>query len=274
MKNLSNNNFLKVVINLLFLLLLAKLISVVLLWFLPAQTKEYHEANGRVVAYKNLNFNNMLSSPSRKKEKSVQKRVKKESASIHDMILHGLYGNSSFGYAIVATKSNPKKTEIISVGERYRGYTLEKIALNHVVFSRNNKEYILEFDKSKNKQTKAVVSHVRSYAEPLPEGNLAVSRSEIRYYEKNPSQIWKDIAIDEIRKGKKILGFKVKKVRKNSKIAALGLQRGDIILKANGVTLDSYNKAFKIYRDINKLESLSLVIKRGNEEKELIYEIH
>jgi len=57
-------------------------------------------------------------------------------------------------------------------------------------------------------------------------------------------------------------------------MAALGLQRGDIILKANGVALTSYNAAFKFYKNINKLETLSLLIKRGNEEKELIYEIN
>jgi len=271
MKNLSNSNFLHFVIKALFLLLLAKLISVVLLWFLPAQTEEFHEENTRVLPYENLNFRNLLSTPSSKKTTKVVKRAPKETASIHDMILHGLYGNSDYGYAIVATKSNPKKTEIISVGEKFRGYILKSIALNHVVFTKNAKEYILEFNKIKN--TKSSISHVQ-VEQKTPEGNLVVSRNEIKYYEKNPSQIWKDIAIDEIKKNHKIVGFKVKHVRKNSKIAALGLQRGDIILKANGVRLDSYNKAFKIYKDINKLESLSLVIKRGNEEKELIYEIH
>jgi len=271
MKKLSNNNLLKVVIRLLFLLFLAKLITVVMLWFLPSQTEEYSESNSRVLPYENLNFNKMLTPPSRKKV-TVVKATPKKTESIHNMILHGLYGNNSYGYAIVATRSRPNKTEIISVGERYKGYKLEKIALNHVVFTKNHKEYILEFEKTK--KAKGVISHVVYKEQSAPQGNMRVSRNEIKYYERNPSQIWRDISIDEIRNGNKIVGFKVKKIRKNSKIATLGLQRGDIIVKANGVTLDSYNKAFNIYKDINKLESLSLVIKRGNEEKELIYEIH
>ena len=271
MKNLSSNTFLKSIITLSFLVLLAKLISVVLLWFLPAQTFELQENSAKVVPYKNLNFRNMLT-PARKSTQAVQKK-RQEVESINNMILHGLYGNSDYGYAIVAMKSNPKKTEIISVGEKYRGYRLKNIALDYVVFEKNHKEYILKFKKVKSSVQNSMHRVVSSEPEE-EQPNIAVSRNEIKFYESHPSQIWRDISIADMKKNGKIVGFKVTKIRKYSKISALGLKKGDIIIKANGIRLDSYNKAFKIYKDINKLESLSLVVKRGNEEKELIYEIH
>ncbi|WP_434656768.1 hypothetical protein [Sulfurimonas sp. NW9] len=46
--------------------------------------------------------------------------------SITDMTLIGLYGSKNYGYAIVAMKSNLKKTSIIGVGETYNGYTFER----------------------------------------------------------------------------------------------------------------------------------------------------
>jgi general secretion pathway protein C len=271
MKNLSNNSYLKVLIKLLFLTLFAKLLAVVALWFLPVASEELQTSKHITVPYCRVDFHNLLSSTSRNTREESEV-FSTNSTSIKNMVLHGLYGNSRFGYAIVATKSLPNKTEIISIGERYRGYKLKRIALNFVVFEKNNKEYTLALDTTKASSKTMRISS--SSKIDNDEENIAVSRNEIKFYEKKPSQIWHDISIDEIKKNGKISGFKVKHIRKNSKIAALGLQRGDIILKANGVALTSYSAAFKIYKDINKLETLSLYIQRGNTKKELIYEIH
>ena len=104
--------------------------------------------------------------------------------------------------------------------------------------------------------------------------NREISRSDIAHYEKSPSQIWRDIGIDEVKKSGKITGFKVTKVRNGSQFAKLGLQRGDIIIQANGVDLTSYGAVMKIYQNINNLDSIVLTIKRGNTEKELTYEIN
>jgi general secretion pathway protein C len=266
MKKIFNNTLIKVVVNLLLLTLLAKFISVVALWLLPFQAVTPEIDNSKVITYHRVDFHNFI----QKRERS-QKSSSKERLSIDDMILYGLYGNSHFGYAIVAIKSAPDKTEIISIGEKYRGYKLKKIALHFVVFTKNRREYILALSDLKNIATKK--SSLGSYSDD-PQQNISISRNEIHFYEKNPSRIWQDISINEIKKSGKIVGFKVLKVRRNSKIGSLGLQRGDIILKANGIALRSYNAAFKIYSQINTLENLTLLIKRGNKEKELIYEIY
>jgi general secretion pathway protein C len=261
-----------VLIKLLFLTLFAKLLAVVALWFLPIETEELQTSKRITVPYCRVDFHNLLSSTSRNTREESEVLSTNNSTSIKNMVLHGLYGNSRFGYAIVATKSRPDKTEIISIGEKYQGYRLKSIALNFVVFEKNNKEYTLALDTTNVSSKKMSVTS--SSKADSDEKSIEVSRNEIKFYEKNPSQIWHDISIDEIKKNGKISGFKVKHIRKNSKIAALGLQRGDIILKANGVALTSYSEAFKIYKDINKLDTLSLYIQRGNTKKELIYEIH
>lgn len=268
MKNLSNSKLLSILINLLFLTLFAKFLSVILLLFLPFESQTSSKSNIERMSYRRFNFEKLITGS--KISEIEPNRALKGADDITSMVLVGLYGNSKYGYAIVAKKSAPKKTEIISIGEKYQGYKLKRIALNFVVFVKHNKEYILRLSDFVNtKQMQKSVNTVQD-----DEQSVTVARSDINAYIKNPTQIWRDISIQEIMQNGEISGFKVGKVRKNSKIARLGLQRGDIILKANGLALTSYNAAFKIYKDINKLENLSLLIKRGNEEKEIIYEIH
>jgi len=268
MKKLSKNRLLDIVINLLVLLLLAKLIAVVAMWVLPKSSVEYDNATFKQLPYVRMDFSNLISG---EKETHVRTRAKTSDAiSINNMILLGLYGNEDSGFAIVAMKSAPKKTEIIGIGEVYKGYRLSKIFLNYVIFTKNSKEYILRLQESsaiktapKSTQSSAEVDTFKS-----------IARSDINYYTKNPGQIWRDISIQELKVGGKIEGFKVIKIQKNSKFAQLGLQRGDIIIEANGRALHSYKDVLEVYENIDKLDALALKVKRGNQEKEIIYEIH
>jgi general secretion pathway protein C len=267
MKKLSNNLLLNVFIKLLFLMLFAKLISVGVLWFLPLTSHPVAKSEVGNLPYRYYDFHNLIVGETAKKS---EPQTAKNREGIKSMILIGLYGNSKHGYAIVAMKNSPNNTEIISIGERYQGYKLKKIALNFVVFVKNNKEYILRLNETLSaKEIQKSVTAVES-----EDVTLSVSRSDINAYVKNPTQIWREISIQELKKNGKIVGFKVTKVQKNSKIARLGLQRGDIIIKANGVALTSYNEVIKIYQNLNKLDNISLLVKRGDEEKEIIYEIH
>ena len=42
----------------------------------------------------------------------------------------------------------------------------------------------------------------------------------------------------------------------------------------NGQAINSYNAAFGVYKNIQNVENLTLVIERGKEEMELEYEIN
>ncbi len=267
MQKISNSKFLTRFITLLVTLLSAKLVAVGIDWFLPKQGLESQNKRSYVIAYRHIDFHNML------KTKVVQVQPKKSVSqveSINTLVLKGLYGNDSYGYAIVAKKSAPKNTTIVAIGESYASYKLKRIALDHIVFSRNNKEYILHLGKdthAKNKRFNFVESSDESDAHTL-------SRRDIQYYSKNIDHLDHDIAVDEVYENGKINGFKIRNIRKGSKIAQIGLKRGDIILKANNIALKSYNDAFKIYQNLSKLKTIDLLIKRANQEKEILYEIH
>ena len=54
----------------------------------------------------------------------------------------------------------------------------------------------------------------------------------------------------------------------------MGLMKNDIITGVNGKRFKSLSQVFKLYNNMDKLDSLVLKIKRGNEERELEYEIY
>ncbi len=62
-------------------------------------------------------------------------------------------------------------------------------------------------------------------------------------------------------------------VKEKSVFEKLGLIKGDVITAVNGQKLKSVSQVFKLYNNMDKLDSLKLTIMRDNQEKELEYEI-
>jgi general secretion pathway protein C len=271
MSKLSNAGMISIVIKLLILLAVAKAIALGLWWFLPSDGIDVKNETNFKPPYQRVDFRNMLSSSIATTMSSTVTIEQNDGISITNMLLSGLYGNKTKGFVIVALKSNPKKTSIVSVGENYAGYILKTILSDRVVFRKLGKDFVLKMNRKKlvrGANFSSVITHVASTSVHN------VERQDIRYYERNPNQLWKDISIMEIKDGNRLGGFKVTRVRKNSKMDKLGLQKGDIIIRANNVDLTSYKSAFDLYNNINKLKTVQIVVLRNNEEKELVYEIH
>ena len=264
-----SNSYLSIFVKLLLLLVLAKSIALALWYLLPDDGISLRERVNFNPPYHRVTFKNMFSvSVTPKKVKSS--KVIHNSISITSMILKGLYGNKTKGFIIVALKSSPKKTSLISVGENYSGYKLKSILKGGALFRKSNKDFLLKI----NSKERKIDLHSSIVRVKESENTHGVSRQDIRYYEKNPNKIWQDISIMERKNGNKINGFRVTRVRKGSKMATLGLKRGDVIIKANNVELNSYKSVFDIYKHISTIDTLQLVVLRNNEEKELVYEIH
>ena len=266
MKNHSNSRYIKTVITLLFLLLLAKSIGVAALWLLPAHGLSAQNTESVAMPYVRVDFHNMLTNAT-KTEQVLQSDSHSKTLDMNNLVLKALYGKGNYGFVIIAAKRNPKKTTLLSVGENYEGYKLKGVFLNYALFSKRGQEYKLRLNSTL--ATKSLVHAVEDDT-----SNKIIQRDEINSYVKNPSAIWRDISIQEIGKNGNFKGFKVTKIRAGSPLAKLGLQTGDLIVKANNIVLKSYKDVLKIYQQLDKLTTLTLVIKRGNIEKEIVYEIN
>lgn len=270
MIKLSNSILLPIFAKLLMMLVLAKSITLVLLWFLPSDGVELSQQNSYKPKYQRVDFENMIQSPLTSKGKASQESGS-SAVGITSMVLTGLYGKQNYGYVIVALKSSASKTSIIAVGEEFSGFTLNSIASMSATFTKGGKEYTLELEKAASSGS---VTRVQNEPEVDDGSPKTVSKEDIQQYAKSPQDIWKEISIVEVKNGEEIEGFKVTKIAKNSKMATLGLREGDVIIKANNIELKSYKDAIDIYNGLDKLDAVQIVVLRANQEVELVYEIH
>ena len=243
MIKLSNSKYLKIFFKLLLLLLIAKSISLILLFLLPSDSKELNVGNNYQPKYQRVDFNNMFFDIAVKKELLT---TSKNTQSIKKIILKGLYAIGDSGFVIVSLKSSPKNTKIIEVGENFSGYTLVQIANKNATFEKNSKKYIVWLDVESEKINSMI--KIIEHKDKVGDNDemvfqKTVTRDDISFYSKNPKEIWKEISIIEVKENGKIKGFKVIRIDPNSKIATLGLQKDDLIVKVNNVLLKSYRDA-------------------------------
>lgn len=268
MIKLSNSYLLLVLSKLLIILLVAKALSLALLWYLPSDGVELSVKENYKPKYQRVDFKNMIHNSKVLAKKTTKSSV--TSVNITNMILKGLYGTKTQGFVIVARKSSPKVTTIVEVGEEYLGFRLKSIIPRGAVFTKAAKEYILELESLKLQK-----SFIKKIEKSSSSGGIKnVSRNDINYYSKNPAQVWKEISIQPLKNGKKLKGFKVTRVVKGSKMADLGLQKNDVIIRANNIELTSLKSVTDLYTNMKNINAIEIVVLRNNQEKELVYEIN
>ena len=282
MQKLSNSAIISIISKLLIILVIAKSLSLALWWYLPSDGIEIKEKYNFQPKYQRVVFTNMII-PEKKVVKEKPKKIT-DGINITNMILKAIYGTNKKAFVIVSMKSSPKKTEVIGLGEEFKGYKLKSITISSAIFEKNSKDYILLLQESKKSKGSKSISksyitkvsnHKRATNVTKNSNDLVnVSRKDIVYFAKNPKQIWREISIHEVKDGKKIIGFKIRRIQKNSKFAMLGLKKGDLITMANNIKLESYKDAIDIYNSIDKLDTIQIVVIRNNQEVELVYEIN
>jgi len=282
MRYLSNHSFIRWIIY-----ISALILSVKIVWFivemtlLSARGVEYMQSS----QIKSLYYRTHFAS-----QKIEQKRViSKPMSDINSFKLLAIYHSDD---TIVITISKGAKHSILTKGDMIDGYRLVDGTATEAIFLRNGKNYRLKLIKSKGdlggQKSVRYIPRINKVSPPPIQKREEVTKGEIvqgddvtiidksilEHYGRNMNDIWKNIGIKEVKDGRDIKGFKVNFVKRGSDFSKLGLRRGDIIKSVNGQELNSYNSAFEIYKNMDSIESLTLTIKRGNEEMELNYEIN
>jgi len=282
MKNLFKPEMFNKILSVLVLLLLLKLLwfIVEILWLPATDIDQELEQGGKALYYRVKLTPNADPAP----RKTVIKPTK-VSGSIRDITLLAIYNASD---TTVITVSHKKKNKILGLGDDVNGFILEGAGNNFATFSKNAKTYRVELVKiAKNKKNNNTIKAAKSISpEPVkdegkPEGQVTdagdhkiIDRSLLDHYAKNMDDIYKNIGISEIKEGENLKGFRVSFVKRNSDFSKLGIRRDDVIKSINGQEINSYNAALGVYKNIQNIDNLSLVIQRGKEEMELEYEIN
>lgn len=271
MIKVSSSALLYVFVKLLIFLAIAKVITLLVLWYLPSDGIELSVKTSKQPKYQRVDFKNMIRD-AQSSTKATQTANTNVSVNINitNMLLKGFYGKGTAGWAILALKLSPKKTSIISVGEEFSSYTLKFINATSVVFEKEGKEYTLNLEETKQSSS---ISKIPAAIAGITQTNK-ISRADIKHYSKNPKQMWKDISLVDYKENNKLIGFKIQRINRDSKFATLGLKAQDIIIKVNNVALESYKEVFDVYNKMDKLDTIQIVVLRRNQEKEFVYEIN
>ena len=203
---------------------------------------------------------------------------------IKDIHLIGIYRDSKNAVVTVQYKG---KTKVLAKGESIRGYMLDDAGEDYALFLKNGKSYkLLLYVPKKKKGSSSIVpvqsapSAGTSAKKAYPHGEIIdagdrriIEKDLLTHYTTHVDEVFKNIGIQDYRKGKKLEGFKVTFVKRGSPFAKLGLKRGDILKAVNGQPLTSYSAAFDTYKQMDDISNITLTIQRGKKEMELEYEI-
>jgi len=262
MQRLISSSLMQKVFVVLILAAVAKTLSLAVTFFLPhsgVDVAMYHEKD----IYNNYRPSTLLNIS----KKKVVKKAEPVYA-LKNLTLKAIYDNPVSPFIAV---QDAKKVTLVSLNEQFKGYKLKEVYADRAVFVKSGKNYELKFKdkKFKNATIQAIEPEIISDG-----GAVFIRRAELKKYSKNPNEIFKSIKIKEIIENKRLKGFRVLRVDKKSVFGQLGLQKNDIITGANNKEFKSVTQVFKLYNNMDKLDSLKLHVKRGNEEKELEYEIY
>ena len=273
-----NPSLIRFIRNVLIIILITKALSLVMLWYFSYEGVHYHPNGSKMPEYKRYSANSIIKPTQKPDPKTAVEPTAEEAQelatygpNISNMLLKGLFKRKDGGLVIIALKSKPKDSEVIGIGEAFQGYTLKKILENGAIFTKNGETFSLYFSQDQQQERYTVKPGA---AQGDDDSIKQVAKSDITRYAKNVKQIWKDISVVEVKKSGKITGFKVTRIKANTPFARLGLRQGDIIIKANNRAMTSYKDAIAIYKGIDKLEALELIVLRNNQETEIVYEIY
>lgn len=276
MRKILNSKFINILAVLLILVAIAKFLGLIALYFLPKTGVELAANTTTNIKYRSYKFVHLYDLKDDVKKPSTKPKPIKNVLKIDSLILRAIYGDDKEGFIVFAEKMAPQVNHILALNKTYKGYKLIQIRLLSVILQKGGKNFELTF-----KDTRANIIPIkqRILKTPTPKnlGNTdvvrAIKKKDVMFYAKNFKEIWKNIAIKEVKRDGKIDGFKVLSVKQDSIFAQLGLLKGDIIMSVNNQPLKSYADAFKVYDNIGNFDSLKLDIIRNKQKKELEYEV-
>ncbi len=280
MKPLFSPQIFKNFLNILMILFFIKFLwfTVTVLW-LPSSSIDYLNTK----PLKALYYKVKLSPNTQDAPVEVKTKTKAQDRSMKDIKLLAIYNASDITVVTVLFKS---KTTILSRGETINGFILEGAGNDFATFSKKTTTYRINLVKSSPSKKGSFVevlasSPVIEKDEISIKGVVAdagthkiIDKPLFDHYVNNMDEIYKNIGISEVKEGKELKGFRVSFIKKGSPFAKLGIKKDDIIKSINGQEISSYNAAFSVYKNIQNIENLSMVIQRGKEEMELEYEVN
>ena len=216
----------------------------------------------------------------------IKKKPKPKPLKIKKFTLKGIiYESEKSG---IVTIEYLGKSYVLSRGEELEGFKVAKFSPKSVTFIKDGKSYKLElFAKDKNSKktnnsAKPAAPNISKKKPPKPtvkkdivqEGDTTViSKNLFNKYKKDIGAIRKNVGVAPVMENNKLKGFRIRYIKKGSDFDKVGVKPGDIITAINGEEITDLSVPIRFFNNLDTITNATITIKRGNEEKELEYEV-
>lgn len=177
----------------------------------------------------------------------------------------------------------------VKVGDEVAGYKVIRIERDLVILQKGDEtvEISFQYGATSSESKPQRPTEVRREPEPPPqrteapspevtqnsEGKFVISRDTVNQFLMAPQNFLKGIFIGPNFKDNKPYGFAVRNVSDSHILAKLGVKKGDVIKKLNGIEINTITDYYNAIRSVSEGDSLTISIEREGKEIDIQCEI-
>lgn len=187
-------------------------------------------------------------------------------------LLGTVSGSSSISRALIR-KKREKESEIFKLWSDVYGYQLVRIDYTKIYLKKSNDVHIL--DMFEMKKIEGIKGKKSSRSSGVGKKiNKNISRSELQQKVlNNIDNAMKGLRAGPYRVNGKIEGYKLFRVRPSNILYKLGARSGDIVKRVNGHPIDSIDKLYKMWQNLQGESNVIVDIERGGSLKTFDFNI-
>lgn len=189
-------------------------------------------------------------------------------ASNLELSLIGVFVSDSLdSFAIIESRKD-KAQEEFKVGQMvFDAARLKSISPDQVEVERNGQVEILRLDETPDRGSSEAA------AAAATSEDVAITSAELdKALENLPLLLTQARAVPYFQDGKSV-GLRLFAIRSGSLYEKLGLTNGDILKSVNGSGLTDFSQAAELFQKLKEEKSITLVLERNKQDKEIRYQI-
>lgn len=183
------------------------------------------------------------------------------------LVLKGIIGSSQAGGARAIIADGAKQA-LYALGDSLpqgRGVTLAKVMSDKVILENNGRFESLPLYSDEPAASARTLQQRARPTTRRSSNTRSVNRDAVKSLASGKKSLADVIKVSMVRKGGKVVGYRVRPGKERDLFDSLGLKPNDIVVAVNGVALNSSSKAMEVYKSMREETSARFDIKRGEE---------
>ncbi|WP_455756675.1 PDZ domain-containing protein [Sulfurimonas sp.] len=274
-----------IIINTIFTIILGACLSMVISFILPNKNF-FPNAKKEEMAQSTFNLAKAFNLERKVQKASLENQQRETSKDflLKDFIITGIFLDGDDSMVIVKDSTSGI---FIYMNQVHKGYKLVEVYLKKARFKKGVHYYWSFLDPLDEKEFKENPQGHSSAIKSTIRKTVAVDMFEDIKFKNGEYYIPKDMLNDSAGLTRHLssigaryynlngkISFLITYVAPNSVFRKMGLRKNDEIIAANGNPFKSMNEPIKFYQNIKNAKNVSISIRRGNQTKELKYEVY